>query len=886
MNLGGDPASLAGIEVDRLIDHAESLLHRDTDRCAELLERAETAISGHRDLGRSARISEIRGEHALAFGELGDAATAYRHARRSWLAVGRKLEAVRATLGCTEVQVLRGEFEEAESAVLRVQAQLRREASHDDSGMARLDAAVQRQLADARAGMGLMAAAIRHCDMAENLYAALGDVDGMAMVNLRRGLVSLDAGLAHNAMIELNRARTASMRSDREQSAAVVVVLMAEALSSTGQVARALEVLDCVQPDLGGSRWHVAVHRLVRSNALLRAGLPAEAHSEARAAEEVFTQIGAVEYSARAALSCASASLRWGRNDVAAGELAVAERLFAECGSRLMRARTWLAQADLALAVGDLAAAHASCRRVMAAEIDESAPYLGVRARLMWTRVEEPAAASVLLDEAAELAARTGIPELRVDVLLARARHQRRLGHRNEAVDSLRSAILVGRAWERHLGDRGAGAVPSLMEATDELIALLLERDDHAGQIEAWRRARGAKWESLVPWAETTPGSIPPATAELRQQRLEELISDTQRQIGAGADGASEEALPPVPWGPLVEYYVTGEDVVAFVVRDGQVDARLLREVAAETRRLVSAWQQECRLMASGSAANLGSTRSSPALDGLYEMLLAPIADLLSDLDDELQVIGHRHLNAVPFDALLDEVGPWYSQLEGALRAPAEPAAPVAARPLSIAALVLAVPDENAPLITAEAEMIFRTLPSAEILLGGEATRDALVERARSADVVHFACHGVFRHENPLSSALRLGDGWLLARDIIAGSLGLERSVVVLSACGSGLSPDYVSEPIGLASACLAAGASGVVAALWAVDDAVTFKLMSFFYQALASGMEPPSALRHARRLVASLHPHPYYWAAFRYVAGGTSNPWAERSAATKTSVI
>lgn len=883
MRLGGDPAGLAGTEVDALIDHAHGLRHCDAERCAELLERAEAAIDGHRDLGRTARISEIRGDLARSSGDLGTAATDFLHARRNWVAAGCSLDAIRATLGCADVQVLRGEFEEAEGALLRVQAQLRRETSPDDSRVARLDAAVQRLLGDARVGMGHMAVALRHYDTARNLYAALGDAEGIAMVNLRRGLAALDAGLAHNAMIELSRARTAVMRSERDRTAALVVVLIAEALASTGQVARALAVLDCVRPDPGGSRWHVAFHLLVRSHALLRAGLPAEAHAEARAAEEVFTEIGAVDLSARAALACAAASLRWGRNDVAAGELAVAERLFTECGSTLMRARTWLAQADLALAVGDVAAAHASCRQVMAASIDESAPYLGVRARLMWTRVAELDTACALLREAAELAARTGIPELRVDVLLATARHQRRLGHRDEAIDSLRGALNVGRAWERHVDDRGAGAVPSLAEATEELIALLLERGDHAGQIEAWRRSRAAKCESLVPWVETTPGSAPPPADDLRRQRLEDLIADAQRPIGAGAD-ETEEVLPAVPWGPLVEYYVTGDDVVAFVVRDGQVDARPLRAIAAETRRLVSTWQQECRLMASGSGATVGTARVSPALDGLFEMLVAPIADLLDHLDEELQVLGHRHLNAIPFDALLDEVGPWYAHLGSPVGTPDEPDDRPAARPLSIAALVLAVPDEKAPLITAEAEMIFRTLPSAEILVGGEATRDALVERARSADIVHFACHGVFRHENPLSSALRLGDGWLLARDIIAGELALEGSVVVLSACGSGLSPDYVSEPIGLASACLAAGASGVIAALWAVDDAVTFKLMSFFYQGLANGMEPAASLRHARRLIARLHPHPYYWAAFRYVPGGTGNPWGERSAATKSS--
>jgi CHAT domain-containing protein len=403
--------------------------------------------------------------------------------------------------------------------------------------------------------------------------------------------------------------------------------------------------------------------------------------------------------------------------------------------------------------------------------------------------------------------------------------------------------------------------LPSLNEATEELIELLLERNDHAGRVEAWRRARAVKRQSLVPLG--TRGAVP-ATAELRLERLEELLGDAQSV--SVVDGDREEPLPAVPWQSIVEYCVSGEDVVAFVLRDGQVDARVLRDTAGETRRMVRAWQQECRLMAPGWRVESQLDASSPALDGLYEMLLAPIADLLADLDDELTVVAHRHLDAVPFDALLDEVGPWFTRLglttTGHARHTIEENGDT-----RVTALVLAVPDENAPLITDEAEMIFRALPSAEIVVGADATRETLERHAGSADVVHLACHGVFRQDDPLSSALRLGDGWLHARDIVNGSLGLEGSVVVLSACGSGLSPDYVSEPIGLASACLAAGASGVIAALWTVDDAVTLELMTFFYEALSQGFDARSALGEARRQVARQHPHPYYWAAFRYVS-------------------
>jgi tetratricopeptide (TPR) repeat protein len=570
MGLGAEPVSVAGTDVDRLIEEATDWRYRDVERSEALLDHAERTLDGRRDLGRAAQIGELRGDVALAQGHLGDAATAYRLARRNWLAVGRRLEAVRATLRYTAVQVLLGEFEEAETAVLRIQEQLGRE-THEDTRLGRLDAAVQLLLADTRAGMGDLPTATRHYDTAENLFVAIGDGGSLALVNVRRGLAALDAGLAHNALQDLHRARSANMSAGLERVGAIMAVFMAEAMAATGQVSRALEVLDCVEPDMRDNRWLVGVHRLVRSNALLRAGLSAEAHADARAAEEMFTRIGAVDYSARAELSCARASMRLERTNAAAAELAAAERLFAECGSRLMRACTWLAQAKLALSVDDVELARAKCRRVLAAEIDDTAPYLGVQTRLTLAQVEGTETAADLLTAAAALAARTGLPELRVDVLVARARHERRLGQRDAAIELLRSALGVGHAWGRQLGEGGAGAVlPVLNEATEALIELLLETNGHAERVESWQRARGVKRRSLVPLG--TRGPVPP-TSELRAQRLDELLADVPGPVSV-VRGGREDQLPAVPWETLVEYCVSGEDVIAFVLRDGQIDAR------------------------------------------------------------------------------------------------------------------------------------------------------------------------------------------------------------------------------------------------------------------------------------------------------------------------
>jgi len=64
------------------------------------------------------------------------------------------------------------------------------------------------------------------------------------------------------------------------------------------------------------------------------------------------------------------------------------------------------------------------------------------------------------------------------------------------------------------------------------------------------------------------------------------------------------------------------------------------------------------------------------------------------------------------------------------------------------------------------------------------------------------------------------------------------------------------------------AGASGVVASLWKVDDRATAELMKYFYtNMLQRGMGPAAALRAAQNEIRSQPKwsSPYYWAGFTF---------------------
>jgi CHAT domain-containing protein len=91
--------------------------------------------------------------------------------------------------------------------------------------------------------------------------------------------------------------------------------------------------------------------------------------------------------------------------------------------------------------------------------------------------------------------------------------------------------------------------------------------------------------------------------------------------------------------------------------------------------------------------------------------------------------------------------------------------------------------------------------------------------------------------------------------------------LVTLSACQTAGSRTYYGEGLtGFSWAFLSAGARNVVAGLWDVDDRATTSLMKNFYDQLALGLSPASALRRAKlELMASGGPYrkPRYWAAF-----------------------
>ena len=180
----------------------------------------------------------------------------------------------------------------------------------------------------------------------------------------------------------------------------------------------------------------------------------------------------------------------------------------------------------------------------------------------------------------------------------------------------------------------------------------------------------------------------------------------------------------------------------------------------------------------------------------------------------------------------------------------------------------MGVPDERMARVTEEVMGVARAFPQAEVLLGEQATMEALYRREGTYDVVHLACHGVFREDNPGYSSLRFEDGTMTADAIRA--LDLEASLVTLSACESGTSAVVAGdELLGMVRGFLSAGARSLLVSLWRTDDFCTAELMLSFYEHWRDGSTKADALRSAQRKVREQAPHPYYWAPFVLIGRG-----------------
>ncbi len=131
------------------------------------------------------------------------------------------------------------------------------------------------------------------------------------------------------------------------------------------------------------------------------------------------------------------------------------------------------------------------------------------------------------------------------------------------------------------------------------------------------------------------------------------------------------------------------------------------------------------------------------------------------------------------------------------------------------------------------------------VLVGEEATVAACTGLLSRAELVHIACHGSFRRDNPMFSSLHVADGPLNIYDLE----GLERLpvVVVLSSCSvANAKVVQGGSLLGLANAFTTLGAASVIAPLTPISDAASVTVMDRLHREFIAGADPAAALAAA----------------------------------------
>jgi len=386
-----------------------------------------------------------------------------------------------------------------------------------------------------------------------------------------------------------------------------------------------------------------------------------------------------------------------------------------------------------------------------------------------------------------------------------------------------------------------------------------------------------------------------------RRQRIAEtervlLGPEKARVHGAGETLSLKTAQQVIDQDTAVlEYYEMRDTLMVFVIRQNHWDVVELRSPSDRIERAIMQWEFNVGQFDLGpnvieKRCSQWTQSAQRHLTELYDLLIRPIRKKLGHTTKWL-VVPHGSLHKVPFHALWDgeayvndhvavSYAPSLTVLSQCLRdrggdAPSpSPSHRLTFSPSHLRGgdegrvLVMGVPDERMPRVEEEVLGVARTFPRAEVLLGEQATTEAFSRREGTYDVVHLACHGVFRHDNPGYSSLRFGDGSVTADGI--GALDFDASLVTLSACESGTSAVVAGdELLGMVRGFLSAGARSLLVSLWRTDDFCTAELMLSFYEHWSAGATKTEALRKAQCKVREQAPHPYYWAPFVLIGRG-----------------
>jgi CHAT domain-containing protein len=505
-----------------------------------------------------------------------------------------------------------------------------------------------------------------------------------------------------------------------------------------------------------------------------------------------------------------------------------------------------------------------------------------------------------------------------------RARAHASLGQWDSAAASGRRAIeALGRLRSGHGSSLLRASFASFRAGTyGELVAALLALGRIDEAFEVADAARGGWVQAPRPLEAGAPASTPdqarvellrrigsledeirnreeegedvPDDGELRERlrraerEYEVALLNTGTGASQGVERESRASQVREVLGPdelMLAYLVTPERLFVFSMTHRSVRARVVPVGAGE----IEASVRLARQLLADPASPPGE--AGAVLGTLSRWLLGPLDDEGEGLR-RLIVVPHGVLAYLPFSVLRTPAGQYLVERHSLVHLPSAAFATFGQPRGALGAgdafevTALAPLPRALPGTALEVGAVARAHRGARVLLGRRATEPALRQALGSGAVTHVASHGVLNRINPLFTRIELvpgrhrgpgDDGRLEVHEVFG--LEIRSPLVFLSGCETGLGPgasqrhtpgeDYAT----LAAVFLAAGASQVVATLWAIPDTGAAVLTARFYEELAR-TAPAEALAAAQRamLAGGRFRHPYYWAGYR-LAGMPSIP-------------
>ncbi len=363
---------------------------------------------------------------------------------------------------------------------------------------------------------------------------------------------------------------------------------------------------------------------------------------------------------------------------------------------------------------------------------------------------------------------------------------------------------------------------------------------------------------------------------EIRRQAraLETEFAELSRRRGSGSQATGARGvIEPETIGDLLG----DATLIEFAVLDGEFGAFVINRSAFEFVPSLAnaAWvvDEVQRMLLQLKTARLEGHLSDASLETsaarlrrhsqrIYDALVRPFESFMNS--ERIVIAPAGALHYLPLQALHDGtrfvVEKWAVSITPSAAVLLNTGCSERTTPDSI--LLAGVTSKTTPLVADEIDEIGAMFPSSVKLVNKKASVGNLERHLDASQVLHLACHGTFRPDNPSFSALALHDGNLTVRDV--GRLGLEGKMVVLSACETGLNRVVSGEElIGLTQGFLSAGATTLLMSLWNVNDRSTKELMKTFYCEILKGRSASESLRTAQTCLLKVTPHPYFWSPF-----------------------